>query len=122
VPVLLVGQALLFVVYGVLLMTSVGYLALIVCLICLGGYFAATEGVMTALAGAVLPEKLQASGIGILITVISLCRLVSSVAFGALWFAIGLQSAVVIFAVALALAIALATPLLLRAQSAALDG
>ncbi len=34
VPVLLAGQALLFVVYGVLLMTSVGYLALIVCLVC----------------------------------------------------------------------------------------
>ncbi len=46
---------------------------------------------MTALAGAVLPEKLQASGIGILITVVSLGRLVSSVAFGALWFAIGLH-------------------------------
>ena len=46
---------------------------------------------LTALAGAVLPEKLQASGIGILITVVSLGACVSSVAFGALWFAIGLQ-------------------------------
>jgi MFS family permease len=122
VPVLLVGQALLFVVYGVLLMTSVGYLALIVCLVALGGYFAATEGVLTALAGAVLPEELQASGIGILITVLSLGRLVSSVAFGALWFAIGLHSAVLIFAAGLGVAIALAAPLLLRAQSTAPDG
>ena len=72
---------------------------LILCLVALGGYFAATEGVMTALAGAVLPEKLQASGIGILITVVSLGQLLSSLAFGALWFAIGLQSAVLIFAV-----------------------
>ena len=53
-------------------MASLGYGMLIVCLVALGGYFAATEGVMTALAGAVLPEKLQASGIGILITVVSI--------------------------------------------------
>ena len=62
---------------------------LIVCLVALGAYFAATEGVMTAIAGAVLPEKLQASGIGILITVVSIGSLLSSLAFGALWFAIG---------------------------------
>jgi len=122
VPVLLAGHALLFVVYGVLLMTSVGYGLLVLCLVCLGGYFAATEGVMTALAGALLPEKLQASGIGILITVVSLGRLVSSVAFGALWFAIGLQSAILIFAAALLIAIAIAAPLLLRAQRAPVHG
>jgi MFS family permease len=122
VPVLLAGYALLFIVYGLLLMTSLGYGMLIVCLIALGGYFAATEGVMTALAGAVLPEKLQASGIGILITVVSIGQFVSSLAFGALWFAIGLQSAVLIFAAALALAIAVAAPLLWRAQRAPVHG
>jgi MFS family permease len=122
VPVLIGGHALLFVVYGVLMLTSVGYGMLILCLLCLGGYFAATEGVMTALAGALLPEKLQASGIGMLITVVSLGRLLSSVAFGALWFAIGLQSAILIFAVALLAAIAVAVPLLLRAQRAPVHG
>ena len=122
VPVLLAGHALLFVAYGALLMNSVGYGVLILCLIALGGYFAATEGVMTALAGAVLPERLQASGIGILITVVSIGRLLSSLAFGALWFAIGLQSAVMIFAGALLLAMAVAAPLLLRAQRSPVHG
>jgi MFS family permease len=122
VPVLLGGQALLFVAYGVLMMSSVGYLALALCLLALGGYFAATEGVLTALAGAQLPEKMQASGIGLLITVVSLGRLLSSVLFGALWFAIGLQSAVLIFAVALAVAMAAGAPLLLRAQRSAANG
>ena len=122
VPVLLVGHALLFIVYGVLLLTSVGYAALILCLLALGGYFAATEGVMTALAGAVLPEKLQASGIGILITVVSLGRLLSSVAFGALWFTLGLEEAVLIFAAALLVAMAVAAPLLYRAQRTPLHG
>ncbi len=119
VPVLLAGHALLFVVYGVLLLTSVGYGLLILCLVALGAYFAATEGVMTALAGAVLPERLQASGIGILITVVSLGRLVSSLAFGALWFALGLEDAVLVFSAALLVALVVATPLLLRAQRAA---
>jgi hypothetical protein len=103
----------------VLLMTSVGYGVLILCLVALGGYFAATEGVITALAGAVLPEKLQASGIGILITVISVGRLLSSLAFGALWFALGLEDAVLIFAGALFVAMAVAAPLLMRAQRTA---
>lgn len=116
VPVLLAGHALLLVVYAVLLMTSVGYILLLLCLLALGGYFAATEGVITALAGAVLPESLQASGIGILITVVSLGRLVSSVAFGALWLELGLHEAVTIFAAALLVAMAIAAPLLLRAQ------
>jgi MFS family permease len=115
--VLLGGQALLLVVYAALLSSSLGYFGLVICLVALGGYFAATEGVMTAIAGAILPEELQASGIGILITVISLGRLVSSVAFGALWLAAGLEDAVLVFGVALALAIAGAAILLKRSQS-----
>jgi MFS family permease len=87
-----------------------------VCLLALGAYFAATDGVTTAIAGALLPDELQASGIGILITVVSIGRLLSSLAFGALWFAIGLQQALLIFVALLALAILLATPLLFRAQ------
>jgi MFS family permease len=122
VPVLLAGHALLFVVYGALLVSSLGYGMLIVCLIALGGYFAATEGVMTSIAGAVLPEKLQASGIGMLITVVSIGRLLSSLAFGALWYAIGLQQATLAFGVALALAMAVAAPLLVRSQRSPVHG
>jgi MFS family permease len=116
VPVLLGGHALLFLVYGSLLLPSLGYVELVLSLVALGAYFAATDGVITALAGAVLPEKLQASGIGILITVVSLGRLLSSLAFGALWYSIGLHDAVVIYAVALAVVMAVAAPLLLRSQ------
>jgi MFS family permease len=116
VPVLIGGHVLLFLVYGALMLPSLGYAELMVCLLALGAYFAATDGVTTAIAGALLPDGLQASGIGILITVVSIGRLLSSLAFGALWFAIGLQQALLVFVVLLALAILLATPLLLRAQ------
>jgi len=122
VPVLLCGYALLFVVYGALLMSSLGYGLLVLCLLGLGGYFAATEGVFAALAGAILPEDLQASGLGMLTTVISLGNLVSSVAFGALWLTLGLQGAVLVFAAGLALAIAAGLPLLMRSQRAEAHG
>lgn len=122
VPVLLCGYALLFVVYGALLMSSLGYVLLVLCLLGLGGYFAATEGVFAALAGAILPEELQASGLGMLTTVISLGNLVSSVAFGALWLTLGLRGAVLVFTGGLALAIAAAVPLLLRSQRLPVHG
>jgi MFS family permease len=122
VPVLLAGYALLFVVYGALLMSSMGYGLLVICLIGLGGYFAATEGVLAALAGAILPEQLQASGMGMLTTVVSIGNLLSSLAFGALWFGLGLRNAVFVFGAGLVLAIAVAVPLLLRSQRAPVHG
>jgi MFS family permease len=122
VPVLLGGYALLFVVYGALLMGSLGYGLLVVCLVGLGGYFAATEGVFAALAGAILPEELQASGLGMLTTVVSIGNMFSSLAFGALWLELGLQRAVIVFGAGLALAILAAVPLLLRSQRAPAHG
>jgi MFS family permease len=122
VPVLLGGHALLFLVYGALLVSSLGYFELIISLIALGAYFAATDGVITALAAAVLPERLQASGIGMLITVISIGRLLSSLSFGALWLAVGLHQSVLIFSMALAVAMAVAAPLLLRSQREPVGG
>ena len=113
VPVLLAGHALLLPVYGILL-SPAGTAGVLFALLALGFYFAATDGVTTALAGAILPERLQATGIGILITVMSLGKLGSSLAFGALWFALGLQSAVLLFAGGLLLALLAATPMLLR--------
>lgn len=122
VPVLLAGYALLFIVYGALLMSSLGYGLLVLCLLGLGGYFAATEGVLAAIAGALLPEDLQASGLGMLITVVSIGNLFSSLVFGALWLELGLRNAVLIFGAGLALAILTAVPLLLRSQRAPVHG
>ena len=87
---------------------------LVLALLALGAYFAATEGVATALAGAILPERLQATGIGILITVTSIGQFASSLAFGALWFALGLETAVLIFGARTDRGLAIATPLLMR--------
>src|SRR3954451_11593904 len=122
VPVLLAGYALLFIVYGALLMSSLGYGLLVLCLLGLGGYFAATEGVLAAIAGALLPEDLQASGLGMLTTVVSIGNLLSSLVFGALWLELGLHNAVLIFGGGLALAILAAVPMLLRSQRTPVHG
>lgn len=114
-PVLIAGHVLLLPVYALLLL-SPGFGGVLLALLALGAYFAATDGVTTALAGAILPERLQGTGIGLLITVTSLGKLGSSLAFGALWLALGLQGAVLVFAALLTAAIALALPLLLRVQ------
>jgi MFS family permease len=114
VPVLIAGHALLLPIYLALLAPSLGVMALIGCLLALGAYYAATEGVTTALAGALLPEELQASGIGILTTVVSLGQLASSVLFGALWVAVGLKTALLVFGIALVAALLVTAPLLIR--------
>jgi MFS family permease len=116
VPVLLGGHALLLPVYGILLSSGVGTTAVCLSLVSLGAYYAATDGVTTALAGAILPERLQASGIGLLVTVVSLGQFGSSIAFGALWYALGLESAVLLFGAALVLALVVSVPLLMRLQ------
>jgi MFS family permease len=116
VPVLLGGHALLLPVYGILLHSGAGTTAVCLALVSMGAYYAATDGVTTALAGAILPERLQASGIGLLVTAISLGQFASSLGFGALWFALGLESAVIIFAAALVAALAISVPLLMRLQ------
>lgn len=113
VQVLIAGHALLLPVYW-LLLSPVGTAGLLFALLALGAYFAATDGVTTALAGAILPDRLQATGIGMLITVISIGKFASSLAFGALWFALGLESAVLVFGAGLIAALAVATPLLIR--------
>jgi MFS family permease len=113
VPVLLSGYAMLLPVYWLLLSPS-GTVGLVFALLAMGAYFAATEGVATAIAGAILPDLLQGTGIGILITVTSIGQFASSLLFGALWFAVGLETAVLAFAIALLLALATATPSMLR--------
>ena len=63
---------------------------------------------------AVLPAELRTTGIAVLTTVVSLCRLVASVAFGALWTWSGVQMASLLFAVGLVAALAISVPVLVR--------
>jgi len=113
------GYALLLVVYATLLAPPAGLLTLAVALIALGAYYAATDGVLQAIASAALPDRLRATGLAILVTAVSLAKLLSSLAFGAAWTLGGLEAAVAAFAVALVAALACAAWLLTRSEAPA---
>ncbi len=79
------GYVLLALVYTSLLLPALGTFALIGYLLLFGAYYAATDGVLMALASAVLPVDLRTSGLALLTTATSLARLFASVLFGVLW-------------------------------------
>jgi hypothetical protein len=106
------GYALLPAVYLTLLVPDAGYVVLGAALLLFGAYYAATDGVLMAMASAILSAELRTTGIAVLTTVVSLCRLLASLLFGALWTWWGLQAAVVGFTLGLVGALALAAVIL----------
>ncbi|MEU5908231.1 MFS transporter [Micromonospora sp. NPDC047467] len=78
-----------------------------------GVFYAATDGVLIALAGPVLPARLRTTGIALVQTGQALAYLVSSVLFGLAWQAWGPETA--IRAAAVAVAVVLVGTLLLLA-------
>ena len=59
--------------------------------------WAAARHRLAALASALLPERLGASGLALLVTGTSVARLLASVMFGALWTWLGIEAAVARF-------------------------
>jgi MFS family permease len=100
-----------------LLWTSVPGTAMAVCcLLLFGAYYAATDGVLAAMASAVLPPALRSSGLALLGTATSLARLLSSLVFGLLWTVVDVGAAIALFGGGLVLAIGAATAMLTIAQ------
>jgi len=99
------GYALLLVVYASLLAPWTGALPVLLVLALLGAYYAATDGVLMALASAVLPAEQRASGMALLTTGTSLARLAGSILFGLLWTWQGVGVAVGLSTVGLTVAI-----------------
>jgi MFS family permease len=101
------GYALLPLVYLTLLLPTVGYLELFACLLLFGAYYAATDGVLMALASVVLPPDLRSSGLALLTTATGLARLLASVLLGALWSWWSMEIAVLIFVVGVVVGVSL---------------
>jgi MFS family permease len=112
------GYLLLLCVYSSLLMPSISPAALVLYLAAFGTFYAATDGVVMALTGALLPEELRASGMGLLTAVVAASRLFGAVAFGALWTLGGVDVAVVAFVALMVGAIVLATAVVVRREVA----
>ncbi len=89
-----------------------GVAATILCLALLGAFYAATDGILAALASESTPAESRGTGIASAQTVVALSRLVASTGFGLLWFAVGREAAMFIVAIALAIVIPIVTYLL----------
>lgn len=89
-----------------------GIVGLVLVLLLLGTFYAATDGVLAALASLLVPEASRASGISAAQTVVALARFAASVGFGIMWQFSRLTTALLVMTVGLILAIAVATWLL----------
>ncbi|MGX1748733.1 MFS transporter [Glutamicibacter protophormiae] len=83
----------------------------------LGLFYAATDGVLAALAGQLSPEGSVSTGIGAAQTVVAVARLLSATGFGVLWVLFGSNLALLGVAALLLLAVPLAWYLLLGKAS-----
>ncbi|PKH37431.1 Sugar phosphate permease [Nocardioides alpinus] len=78
---------------------TIGTLAL------LGTFYAATDGVIAALAGRLVPVQARTSGIAAAQTVVALARMLASAGFGLMWLLLGPATAMIVVAGLLAVAI-----------------
>ncbi|MGM7669374.1 MFS transporter [Microbacterium sp. A93] len=83
-------------------------------LLLLGIFYAATDGVLAALAGQLSPQGRTATGIGAAQTVVAVTRLVASTAFGGLWVLFGAVPTMVGAAVVLVMVLPLTWWLVVR--------
>jgi len=110
------GYLLLLVVTVSLLLPSIGVPELFACLAFFGAYYAATDGVLMALASELLTPELRTSGLALLGTATGVAALFASLLFGAAWTAWGPDAAARLFAAGLVLALAFSVWSLLRPQ------
>lgn len=107
------GYGILILLYALLFFAGdIGIGTTVACLAMLGLYYAATEGILMALASAVIPLARRTGGIALIATGIGLGKLCSSVVFGALWQGVGLKYSVLIFGAAMGIAVVIAVTLL----------
>ncbi|MFG2888808.1 MFS transporter [Streptomyces sp. NPDC048248] len=114
----LCGHAALLTGYLLLATTGAGPVLLVGVLVLLGVFYAATDGVLMALAGPVLPAARRASGMALLQTGQALCRLLAAAGFGAAWTLWDARPALIAAIVALASALTAAVVLLPRTERA----
>lgn len=105
VQVLLAGHVLLWGAYAMLAVAGSGVAGIAVCLVLVGAYYAATDGVLAAVTAGALPRELCGTGLSLLSTVTNLGRLISSMVFGLVWAQWGVHAAVTGFMVALGAAV-----------------
>jgi MFS family permease len=95
--VFLLGHLLLVIVYSSLLTNALATWMGFACLLLIGAFYAATEGVLAASASAVLSETNRASGLAILSTCVAISRMSSSMVLGWIWSSTDMKIGITIF-------------------------
>ncbi|WP_225827182.1 MFS transporter [Streptomyces naphthomycinicus] len=103
--VLLAGYGALIAVYLLLSSPLPGTAVVVAVLCCYGAFYAATDGVLMALASPLLPADLRTTGLACVQTVQALAYFVSSAAFGLAWTTWGTTAATAAAAVTAVLAV-----------------
>ncbi len=111
-PVFLAGNALLIIIYLVMAFSSLGLAASLLCLALLGAYYAATDGVVSAMVSQLVGVNVRASGIAFITVVIALGKMFSAIIFATLFETIGKTSAMVALATAMLTVVTMSTWLL----------
>ena len=115
----LIGYCLLVVIYLLLLSSqSVSALLSVACIVMLGLFYAATEGVLMAMASRLIPAGFRTTGLALILTGVGLGRLASSLFFGWLWQSGGIDHALTVFAMASVIMIVISYFVLLRYRDA----
>ncbi|PWR05515.1 MFS transporter [Micromonospora acroterricola] len=115
-PVVVGGYAALGATYLLLAGPVHGWPVVALTLALYGAFYAASDGVLIALAGPVLPPRLRTTGIALVQTAQALAYLVSSILFGLAWQAWGPENAIRVAALAVAVVL-VATVVLLASPS-----
>lgn len=107
--VFMIGHVLLVLAYG----AAFGGLGpwpwnAVACVALLGGYYAASDGVLAGLASGLLSTQARAMGLAWVATAVSVARVCSAIAFGLLWTRAGDSIAVATFAIALIMVLGIA--------------
>jgi MFS family permease len=110
------GYVLLLICYTALLRPVSSPLEIAFYLALLGGYYAATDGVLMAIASVRLPEALRASGLALITTTTGLGRLAGSVMFSLVWTWQGSETAIALMLAGLLMATLTTTALLVRKE------
>ncbi|WP_405006671.1 MFS transporter [Kitasatospora purpeofusca] len=98
----LAGHGVLLLAYGLLLSPLDGPAAVVCVLLLHGSFYAATDGVLAAAAADTVPAARRGAGLALVGTGQALARFACSLAFGALWSAVGGTTALTWSALALA--------------------
>jgi len=115
--VFVLGYGLLAGVYSMLLLPWMNYPLVVLMLTLLGGYYAATDGVLMALASRMLPEDLRTTGLALLTTGTGSARLLASACYGAVWSWYGADRALMVFVAGLVAVLWVARRTVLRMEA-----